>query len=225
MLEKTEYKLVICIGPNSEVYETLHEGSLKDIDALTTGFEKSDDIRMLYRNKIEAFNKKNETQIKEIQIQTGKTGDIVIINASENKKKKIKVLYRKHIKVFKKIILDKNFEKYLKENNYAEYCHIQQLKYKNIEFIEEYEPEIIEENDKLIITDNNNIKYQDQIGFFIRKVYKLYKIYEKEYNAKTVDMIYKEIKQRENEQFFEEPIDKSVISDMEDRAYTRKMYK
>ena len=93
-------------------------------------------------------------------------GDITIIGTINKEKRRIKVLYNKHIEVFDYVIRNEQFQKYLRENFYEEYCKIQQAK-------------------------NKTIKFNEEISFLIRRINKIYTQYAKDNNKLPIDTIYK----------------------------------
>lgn len=193
----SNFELVICIDKEAKTSQTLRTGAISELDIFTTNFESSKEIRALYKKVIEKFLNINKNHIDNITKKTKKieTGDIAIIGTINKERSRIKVLYKKHIEVFKTIILYNKFEQYLKKNYYEEYCGIQIYKHKEIEF-------------------------DERTSFFIRKVYNIYNNYYKENNELSPTKIYTKIKSQQ-EYYTEEPIEDYIIKDMKEAEENR----
>ncbi len=193
----SNFELVICIDKEAKTSQTLRTGVISELDIFTTNFESSKEIRALYKKVIEKFLNINKNHIDNITKKTKKieTGDIAIIGTINKERSRIKVLYKKHIEVFKTIILYNKFEQYLKKNYYEEYCGIQIYKHKEIEF-------------------------DERTSFFIRKVYNIYNNYYKENNELSPTKIYTKIKSQQ-EYYTEEPIEDYIIKDMKEAEENR----
>ncbi len=191
------FELVICIDKEAKTSKSLRKGTIDELDMITTNFESSKEIRLLYKTAIEEFLSKNKDHINNIMKKTKKveTGDIAIIGTVNKERTRIKVLYKKHLEVFKTIILYNKFEQYLKNNYYEEYCGIQIYKHKEIEF-------------------------DERTSFFIRKIYNIYNNYYKENNELSPTKIYTKIKSQQ-EQYEEESTYNYIIEDMKEAAENR----
>lgn len=172
------FELVICIDKEAKTKEILITGPIQQIDKYTIKFEEGNQIKKRYQTKVQKFYQDNKQHIQTITKKTGRaeTGDIALIGTLNKEIKRIKVLYRKHIKVFETVILYKDFEQYLKNNYYKEYCEIQIYKHKEIELLE----------------------LTEETSLIIRRIYDIYKLYSKEFNQPSPTKIYSEIKKQEN---------------------------
>ena len=194
-----KYELVICIDKDATKYRTLEQGTLDLIDSFTTKFESSEEIRYLYQDTIEKFIEENYEHISYIKEKNKRkeTGDIALIRTRNQERKRIRVLYKKHIEVFKRIIKNNEFEEYLKQYFTEYYKRIQQYKYQEI---------IINE----------------ELSTLIRRVYEIYKNYAKENDKSSPDTIYTEIKKRKKRKLEElQRTSTTDISNLEDEAERR----
>ena len=193
----SNFELVICIDKEAKTSQTLRTGAISELDIFTTNFESSKEITALSKKVIEKFLNINKNHIDNITKKTKKieTGDIAIIGTINKERSRIKVLYKKHIEVFKTIILYNKFEQYLKKNYYEEYCGIQ-------------------------IYKHNEIEFDERTSFFIRKVYNIYNNYYKENNELSPTKIYTKIKSQQ-EYYTEEPIEDYIIKDMKEAEENR----
>ena len=179
-MDKT-FELVICIDKLGTKRVVLERNTIDEIDKLTTSFETSDEIRCYFSEKVDEFEDKYKTYMKNLSEKNNRkeNGDITIIGTINKEKRRIRVLYNKHIEVFEYIIRSEEFQKYLRKNFYEEYCKIQQIKSRNIIFTEE-------------------------ISFLLRKIIKIYTQYAKDKNKLPIDTIYKHIlKERQMLQDYE----------------------
>lgn len=217
------FELVICIDREAKTKEILRTGTIHEIDMFTINFEDGKEIKQLYTNKVKQFYEKNKRHIEIVTRKTGKeeTGDITVIGTINKETSRIKVLYKKQIKVFKKIIKFEKFEQYLRNNYYKEYCQLQMFNHL-IELI--FEDEDLENsNYKEEIELPEEIK--EEISFLVRRVYYLYKIFSKEKNEISPDRIYTEIKKRQKnkeDQQDLELLEAYEIIDIEERRYYQK---
>ena len=102
-------RLIYTLDTKNERKIILKEGTLEQIDDLTSKYNK-EELISLFKNEIEEFLKNNREYIENKQI---KTGNFIIIN--EYKKIK-KVFYKKHKELFNLIIDDEEFMNYLDKN-------------------------------------------------------------------------------------------------------------
>ncbi len=217
------FELVICIDREAKTKEILRTGTIHEIDMFTINFEDGKEIKQLYTNKVKQFYEKNKRHIEIVTRKTGKeeTGDITVIGTINKETSRIKVLYKKQIKVFKKIIKFEKFVQYLRNNYYKEYCQLQMFNHL-IELI--FEDEDLENsNYKEEIELPEEIK--EEISFLVRRVYYLYKIFSKEKNEISPDRIYTEIKKRQKnkeDQQDLELLEAYEIIDIEERRYYQK---
>ena len=134
-------KLIYTLDEKNSIKTTLKEGTPEEIDSLTLQFENSKELRIAFKEQIEYLRKSNEEYIN--NAKRTETGDIVIINQNN---KRIRVLYKRHIRVFNEIIENDKFLEYLAQN----YINIYEL---------------LDENAKYAIYSNS----------LIRKIYGIYK--------------------------------------------------
>lgn len=166
-MDKT-FELIICIDKLGTKKIILEKNTIDEIDKMTTSFESSDEIRCYFSEKIEEFEEKYKEYMESLTEKNNRKekGDITIIGTINKEKRRIKVLYNKHIEVFEYIIRNEEFQKYLRKNFYEEYCRLQQTK-----------------NEKII--------FNESISFLIRKIIKIYNQYSKDNNKLPIDTIYK----------------------------------
>lgn len=170
-MDKT-FELVICIDEKGKRKVVLEKGTIDKIDNLTTSFENSDEIRSCFPNEMENFEEKYKIYMESLALKNNRKeqGDIALIGTINKEPRRIKVLYKKDIIVFREYIIKfEPFQQLLKAKGYyEEYCEIQRLKYGRIEF-------------------------NEQISFLVRKILKLYTQYAKENGYLSIDTIYKHI--------------------------------
>lgn len=182
-MDKT-FELVICVDKNGYKKEVLERGTLEEIYKITTKYENSEEIRSdyEYQEKIEEFQEKYGKYMTELTDKNSKIekGDITIIDPeiSESNKKlekskqknpRKKIIYKPQIEELKIIKEDKQFEQYLKNNYYREYCIIQIFK-----------------------TDKLNLNEELVWGIF--EIIRIYRLYAKQNNKLSPEAIYNHIK-------------------------------
>lgn len=169
-MDKT-FELVICIDKLGYKKVVLAKGTIDEIDKITTSFENSDEIRCFFSDKVDEFEEKYKTYMHNLSEKNKRKeqGDITIIGTINKERGRVKILYNKHIEVFEYIIRNPEFQEYLKDNYYTEYCRIQQIK-------------------------NEDLKINEDLSWLIRKVYKIYKQYSKENNKLSPNLIYTHMK-------------------------------
>lgn len=133
--------LIYTLDEKNKLKIILKEGTQEEIDKLTLSFENSKELRTIFQNEIEDLRNKNIEYIN--NRKRNETGDIVTINSNN---KRIRVLYKRHIRVFNEIINDEQFLNYLSKNYMSIY-------------------ELLDEN----------LKYTKYSNNLIRKVYAIYK--------------------------------------------------
>lgn len=187
------YELVICIDKDALTSRVLETGTIEQIDSFTIKFESSDEIRYLYQDTINGFISENIEHIKNIRKKTKRreNGDIALIRTTEHERKRIKVIYKKHIEVFKMVIIDHEFVEYLKENYQEYYNLIKKYIYKEI---------IIERETSILI----------------RKIYEIYKEYAKANNKTSPDKLYQRKKEK-NQDESTGKIDTYILDDIKER--------
>lgn len=172
------FELMICIDKLGNKGIIIEKGTIDQIDIITTQFESPQEIRENFIDIINNFEEIYSEYMKKITAKTKRqeTGDIALIEITNQEKTRIKVLYKKHIEIFKTIIYLKDFEMYLKDNYYTEYCKMQKYSYQEITINEE-------------------------TSFFIRKLYDIYKKYARDNRKPSPDVIYSKIKKQKNTQY------------------------
>lgn len=168
-MDKT-FELIICIDKLGTKKIVLEKNTIDKIDKLTTSFENSDEIRCYFSEQVDEFEEKYKIYMENLSEKNNRkeNGDITIIGTINKEKRRIRVLYNKHMEVFEYIIRNEDFQKYLRKNFYEEYCKIQQMK-------------------------SRTIKFNEEISFLIRKIIKIYTQYAKDRSKLPIDTIYKHI--------------------------------
>lgn len=112
------FELVICIDKLGTKKVILKQGTTDTIDTLTTLFNDSNEIRNLFSNKIDEFEKKYKEYMNGLSEKNKRQekGDITIIGTINKEKRRVKVLYNKHIEVFEYIIRNEKFQNHLRKN-------------------------------------------------------------------------------------------------------------
>lgn len=161
-------ELVICIDQQGKRNEILEKGPIEKIDEITSETKSSLELRSLYMDKISDFKEKYHYYMEGLTQKNNRkeTGDIALLTTINKEYARIKVLYKKHIEVFEKIIKDYEFQSYLRKNFYQEYTEIQRYNYE--------------------LTRETSI--------LIRKIYDIYKQYAKEEKKPSPNVIYNKIK-------------------------------
>lgn len=166
------FSLVITVDRYGEKSKVLMTGPLHEIDKFTTKCESTGEIRENFPDEIEDFYNNYGTYMQELTAKNNKKerGDITILNS--NKEKRIRVLYKKHIFVFKKVILDNDFIQFLITHHPELYKYIIWIKRKI----------------KHILSD---VELNEESSIIIRNIYKIYKDeYAKKYGRPSPDMLY-----------------------------------
>ena len=182
------FELVICVDKNGYKKEVLERGTLEELYKITTKYENSEEIRSDYEylEKIEEFQEKYGKYMTELTDKNSKIekGDITIIDPeiSESNKKlekskqknpRKKIIYKPQIEELKIIKEDKQFEQYLKNNYYREYC-------------------IIQICIQIFKTDKLNLNEELVWGIF--EIIRIYRLYAKQNNKLSPEAIYNHIK-------------------------------
>lgn len=161
-------------------------GTLETIDKFTIQFSSSKDIKKAYQSEIVEFMDKNKEHIEQIESRTGKkeTGDITIIEIDQKGiEKRKRVLYKKHLVVFKSIIDEPVFYDCLSE--------IETIKI-----------------DELNVQPNLSEQHLDKYFEFIREIYNKYKDNYKKLGLPRPEKIYNEylqaIQENEEQQDYEQ---------------------
>lgn len=167
------YSLVITVDRFGEKSTELMSGPLHEIDKFTTTCDSTGDLRENFPDEIDLFRNKYGNYMRELEEKNNKreTGDITILNSS--KERRVRVLYKKHLFVFKAVIFDNTFLAYLKLHDPELYNKVMDIK-KGVNHI------------------LSDIDLNENTSIIIRGVYKMYKDrYAKEYNKPTPDALYK----------------------------------
>lgn len=206
------FELVICIDEKGKRKVVLEKGPIDKIDNLTTLYENSEEIRNDFPEEIETFEEKYKLYMESLALKNNRKeqGDIALIGTINKETKRIRVLYKKDIIVFREYIIKfEPFQQLLRAKGYyEEYCEIQRLKQGRIEF-------------------------NEHTSFLVRKILKLYTQYAKENGYLSIDTIYKHIQkekalmkayekefmENEYEEQDEELIISSDVMEQEDREY------
>lgn len=166
------YSLVITVDRFGSRSTELMNGPLHEIDKFTTTCEGTGDIRENFPDEIESFRSEYDDYMRELTEKNNKreNGDITILDSS--KERRMRVLYKKHLFVFKAVILDNDF-----------------LAYLNLSDSELYNKVIsIKSSVNHILSD---IDLNEDSSIIIRRVYKKYKDgYAKEYKKPSPDVLY-----------------------------------
>ena len=167
------FSLVITVDRYGEKSKVLMTGSLHEIDKFTTTCENTGELRENFPDEIEQFNDKYGVYMQELSQKNHKKerGDIAILSQD----KRIRVLYKKHLFVFKYIILNNEFVNYI-NTNYPE-LHTSII--------------LIKRSVKHILSE---MVLNDATSKIIRTVYKIYKDdYAKKYNKASPDKLYQHL--------------------------------
>lgn len=166
------FSLVITVDRYGEKSKVLMKGPLHEIDKFTTTCESTGEVRENFSDEIEEFYNSYGEYMQQLTVKNNKKerGDITILNSK--KEKRIRILYKKHLFVFKKVILDNDF----------------------IQFVITHHPELY----KYIILIKMKIKHilsgvelNEESSIIIRNIYKIYKEeYAKQYGKPSPDMLY-----------------------------------
>lgn len=164
-------ELTICIDQQGKRKTILETGPIEKIDAITSEAESPIELRYYYSEKIEEFQEKYQTYMDDLTRKNKRieNGDIALFTTRNKEFARIKILYKKHLKVFKEIIKDYDFQCYLRKYYYREYAAIQRY-------------------------CHTDLKLTRETSILIRQVYNIYKIYAKETKKSSPDVIYTKLK-------------------------------
>lgn len=164
-------ELLICIDQQGKKHQVLEKGPIERIDNITSEMESSLELRSYYLDKISIFKEKFGTYMDTLSVKNKRkeNGDIALFTTINKEYSRIKVLYKKHIEVFKNVIRNYEFQCYLKNNYYSEYAVIQRYKYA-----------------ELTLTRESSI--------LIRRIYDIYKEYASKEKKPSPDVLYNKIK-------------------------------
>jgi len=108
------------------IFLTLETMEAKDLDVFVSkNFESYDEVRRRYASQIQAFLEQNRTFVERVERQTGRkfNGSIIITELDDNLiLERKKVLYRKHLIMFKEITKNRKFMLALEARDYLNEC-------------------------------------------------------------------------------------------------------
>jgi len=161
-----KYKLVICIDRKGKKGVLLEEGTIDQIDKITTSFNNSKELRTFYPNQIEQFEEKYKPDIEYLKNKLNKEekGDITIID--EESKADIpreSVIYSENMEMFELTLKDSEFIQFLRNADYSSYCSINRYNY----------------------------EINETTSWLIRKIPKIYEEYRIKYNKLPLKTLYK----------------------------------
>jgi len=164
-------ELVICIDQQGKKRKLLETGPIERIDTITSEIESPLELRYYYGDKIDEFNDMYAPYMDGLTIKNRRkeNGDIALFTTRNKEYARIKILYKKHIEVFKEVIKDNEFKYYLRTRYYPEYMEIKKFYYQELK-----------------LTRENSI--------LIRKIYDVYKEYAKQEKKPSPAVLYKKIK-------------------------------
>lgn len=180
---------------------TLEKMEAKKLDKyIIKNFSSSEEIRKKYESKINAYLKQHHAFITKVELYNEKkyAGSIVITELQNDLTiKKKKVLYKKHMVIFKEITKNKKFISALQERDYINFhSAVKEHKpYKRI-FSENYGIEIkfkcnsIDKFNRVMGQWRNLIKDLDRYYDIVRTVLREYKNRYKELGLDSPDVVY-----------------------------------
>lgn len=217
------------------IFVNLETMEAKDLDIfILKKFDSSDDVRKKYANKIYFFLEQNKDFIEQVERQNGRrfNGNIIITEIHDNLMlERKKVLYKKHLVLFRETTKIKKFMVALEARDYLNECKAKNdnRQYRRL-FSEFYSRELRfncfrENNFKRIAGQwRNAIKESDYYYDYIRLTLKEYKERYKELELESLDVIYSkyldniELKKQTRKQVgIEEEIEDLKCVKLEDR--------
>lgn len=119
--------LSLVLDKEARISLTLEKMEAKALDEyISKNFTSSEDVRKKYSKQIEAFLAGHQNFIKEVEESNGKryAGSIVITELQDDLTvKRIKVLYKKDIRIFKEISKNKKFILAVENRDYINYVN------------------------------------------------------------------------------------------------------
>lgn len=201
--------LSLVLDKDGKMSLTLEHMEQNVLDEFTSKkFTSSEDIRKKYAKEIESYLQKNKDFIDMVEQKNKRkyAGSIVITDLQRDMTiKKIKVLYKKDIKVFEKIIKNKKFMLALENRDYINY--INSLKensgYSRI-FSDYYAKELRFRStlpnkfNHVINSWHEAIKQSDDYFEMIRRVLKEYELRYKELELDSLTVVYSKLVQEKS---------------------------
>ena len=119
--------LSLVLDKEARISLTLEKMEAKALDEyISKNFTSSEDVRKKYSKQIEAYLAEHQNFIKEVEESNGKSyaGSIVITELQDDLTvKRIKVLYKKDIRIFKEISKNKKFILAVENRDYINYVN------------------------------------------------------------------------------------------------------
>lgn len=119
--------LSLVLDKEARISLTLEKMEAKALDEyISKNFTSSEDVRKKYSKQIEAYLAEHQNFIKEVEESNGKryAGSIVITELQDDLTvKRIKVLYKKDIRIFKEISKNKKFILAVENRDYINYVN------------------------------------------------------------------------------------------------------
>lgn len=119
--------LSLVLDKEARISLTLEKMEARELDEyISKNFTSSEDVRKKYSKQIEAYLAGHQNFIKEVEESNGKryTGSIVITELQDDLTvKRIKVLYKKDIRIFKEISKNKKFILAVENRDYINYVN------------------------------------------------------------------------------------------------------
>ena len=203
-----ERTLSLVLDEYCKVSLTLMKDEAENIDEFTTRFENSEELRNNFKDKIESFLHENKIFIDYVKEQTGKNyrGSIVLLQAIQKNETELDVerqlvLYKKHLIVYPFLIKQDIMKEYLNEDKKRA------TKLNTPTFTTNYMHYRIKDHNFDTKKNIDEIKYFIKISNFYEKLRLIFKAYEKiriYKGYKTVDAIYKNLKDEEQNKIKEE---------------------
>lgn len=205
--------LSLVLDKEARISLTLEKMEAKALDEyISKNFKSSEDIRRKYSKQIEAYLAEHQNFIKEVEENNGKryAGSIVITELQDDLTvKRIKVLYKKDIRIFKEISKNKKFVLAVENRDYINYIN-------SIKNKEEYHRIFLEYYAKELRFRSENPKHFKRIMGSWREAIKESRSY-----YKIIRRILKEYEQRYKELKLDSP---TVVYSkyLEERSMARK---
>ena len=200
--------LSLVLDEECHISLTLMKDEAENIDKFTTGFENSDGIREQFKDQIEEFLNDNKNFIDYVKKETGKNyrGGIVLLDTLERNGTELfiereMVLYKKHTIIYPKLIRQDVMKEFLNEDKKRA------ARLDTDTFTTTYMHYRIKDNNFNTKKNIEEITHFIKNGKFYEKIRLMFKAYEKlriRNNFKTVDFLYKELINTEQEKINEE---------------------
>lgn len=185
--------LSLVLDKDAKISLTLETMEAKELDKyISKNFNSKDDVRTKYKSLIDEYLKQHQRFLDEVKQKTGRdyAGSIVITELQEDLSvKRVKVLYKKDIRIFKEITNNSKFILAFENRDYINYINAlkNEEQYQRI-FLDYYAKELRFRN-----MDNNKFKrVMGQWRNAIKESYRYYEIIRT--TLKEYDLRYKELK-------------------------------